>query len=157
MTALVAFAYKSTAVRDLTAHDLDDLLLDARSFNAQSCVSGVLLYHDRSFFQYFEGPEQGITEVYDRICKSTKHHDIVELLNRPISERQFELWHMGFCKPPATVLQTLANTRWEESIPITRAGYERSEGVGLLLYYWSKWKADWHPDCHIPPDHQDIC
>lgn len=141
MTDLVAIAYKSQAARDLTADDLERILLSARSFNAASCVSGVLLHHDDSFFQYFEGPTQAIAETYERIRKSTSHKDLVQLADRPISERQFGSWHMGFCETPATTLQALANTTWEESIPMTRTTFERSEGLGLLLYYWNNWKA----------------
>jgi hypothetical protein len=146
-----AIAYKSRATRELTPRDLDRLLLDARSFNQGAGVTGVLLYHAGSFFQYFEGPGKGVEAVYERIRKATTHTDIVELLKAPCRSRQFESWHIGFCEPPETDLQTLATASWEEAMPITRVGYERSEGLGFLLHYWNKWKADPHPNNSSKP------
>jgi hypothetical protein len=142
MEDLHSIVYKSEATRALTAQDLDRLLLDARSFNEGAGVTGVLLYHAGSFFQFFEGPEQGATAVYRRICQSTIHNNIVELLNTTASERQFESWHMGFCSPPQTELQLLATASWEDAIPMTRSTQKRSQGLGLLLNYWSKWTAE---------------
>ena len=39
-------------------------------------------------------------------------------------------------------MQLIANAGWENAMPITRDGYQRSEGLGLLLYHWNKWKAE---------------
>ena len=146
-----AIAYKSEARRDLTLQDLDRLLLDARTFNETAGVTGVLLYHAGSFFQFFEGPEQGVQAAYARICRATSHSDLVELLNAPSRERQFESWHMGFCEPPETALQALATASWEDAIPVTRATYERSQGLGLLLHQWNKWKAEPYPNNSFKP------
>ena len=152
MEDLYAIAYKSKATRDLTSQELDRLLLDARSFNEGWGVTGVLLYHAGSFFQFFEGSEQGVNAVYERVRHATTHNEIVELLNAPSRGRQFQSWHMGFCEPPETELQTLATASWEEAIPITRVSYERSEGLGLLLYYWNKWKAEPYPNNSFKPN-----
>jgi hypothetical protein len=152
MEDLYAIAYKSKATRELTPQDLDRLLLDARAFNQGAGVTGVLLYHAGSFFQFFEGPEVGVEAVYERICQARTHTDIVELLKAPSRSRQFESWHMGFCEPPETELQTLATASWEDAMPITRASYERSEGLGFLLHYWNKWKAEPHPNNSFKPN-----
>ena len=146
MKDLRAIAYTSKASRDLTPRDLDRLLLDAQSFNKACDVSGVLLYHGGTFFQFFEGPETGVTAVYARIRQATMHNVIVELLSAPASERQFASWHMAFCEPPESELQALETASWEEAVPMTRTTYERSEGLALLLYYWSKWKAEPYPN-----------
>jgi hypothetical protein len=142
MEDLYSIAYKSTAKRQLTPQDLDRLLLDARSFNQELGVTGVLLHHGCSFFQFFEGPEKSVRAVYSRIKSAQTHTDIVELLHAPSGSRQFESWHMGFSQPPQTELQILANASWEEAIPVTRDTYARSEGLGLLLHHWNKWKAE---------------
>lgn len=151
MEDLRSIAYKSRATRELTPQDLDRLLLDARGFNQEAGVTGVLLYHAGSFFQFFEGPEKGVEAVYERIRQATTHTNIVELSKAPSCSRQFESWHMGFCEPPQTVLQTLATASWEEAMPITRTDYECSEGLGFLLHYWSKWKAEPYPNDSFKP------
>ena len=37
-------------------------------------------------------------------------------------------------------------------MPITRVSYERSEGLGFLLHYWNKWKAEAHPNNSFKPN-----
>lgn len=141
-SALHAIAYVSTATRSLQPTEIDGLLLDARGFNAMSGVTGVLLFNGQQFFQYFEGLPEDIDAVYERIRQARSHADIRELMNAPVANRQFETWHMGFCNATATTLQELAQARWEESIPITRSSFERTDGIALLVHYWSKWQAE---------------
>ncbi|BDU16649.1 BLUF domain-containing protein [Lysobacter auxotrophicus] len=139
--ALHAIAYISAATRELQSVEIDGLLLDARGFNAMSGVTGVLLFNGTEFFQYFEGLSVSVNAVYERIRQARSHADIRELLNAPIAIRQFESWHMGFCRPPITALQELAQARWQESLPVTRTSFQRADGVALLVHYWSKWRA----------------
>jgi hypothetical protein len=134
---LRAIGYVSTAVRLLGQADLDGLLLDARAFNEEVHVTGALLYDKGAFFQYFEGPDPGMTEVYERIRNSKTHHRIIELLNRPVAERAFGEWHMGFSAAPGTLLQQLANTKWNESVRELEQAQSRSLGLELLLEFWS--------------------
>lgn len=143
-SALHAIAYVSTATRSLQPAEIDGLLLDARGFNAMSGVTGVLLFNGQQFFQYFEGLPEDVDAVYGRIRQARSHTDIRELMNSAVGHRQFDSWHMGFCNATATTLQELAQARWEESIPITRSSYERTDGIALLVHYWSKWQAE-HP------------
>ena len=151
MTDLRAIAYTSKASRDLTSQDLDRLLLEAQSFNEACDVSGVLLYHAGTFFQFFEGPEAAVMAVYARIRQATMHTRIVELRDALASERQFAAWHMAFCEAPESELQALETASWEETIPMARTTYERSQGLALLLYYWSKWKAEPYPNNSFKP------
>jgi hypothetical protein len=134
---LRAVAYVSTAVRMLGQPDLDGLLLDARAFNEEVHVTGALLYDKGAFFQYFEGPDAGMTEVYERIRNSRTHHRIIEMLNRPIDKRVFGEWHMGFSTAPETLLQQLANARWNESVKGLEQTGAKSVGMELLLEFWA--------------------
>jgi hypothetical protein len=139
--SLHAIAYTSTATRALRSVEIDGLLLDARGFNAMSEVTGVLLFNGTEFFQYFEGLSANVNAVYERINRASSHADIRELMNAPIADRQFETWHMGFCWAPMTALQELAQAKWEESLPVTRTSFQRTDGIALLVHYWSKWLA----------------
>lgn len=134
---LSAVAYVSTAARALGQEDLDALLIDARDFNMKSLVTGALLFDAGVFFQYFEGPEAGMAEVYDRIKNAKTHHGIIELLNRAIDQRLFAEWHMGFSHAPGTVVQQLANAKWYESVKDLRRSGARSVGMDLLLDFWA--------------------
>jgi hypothetical protein len=139
---LRSIAYVSRATRAFIPEDLDALLLDARMFNASVKVTGVLFYHAGKFFQYIEGPDNSITEAYQRIVQASSHTDIEKLLDTEIKHRYFETWHMGFCEPPETAVQQLANASWEQSMPITRDEFEGFEGLSLAVYYWNKWSAE---------------
>lgn len=134
---LRAVAYVSTAARPLGQGDLDALLVDAREFNMKTLVTGALLYDAGLFFQYFEGPEAGMVEVYDRIKNSKTHHGLIELLNRAIDQRLFAEWHMGFSRAPVTVVQQLANAKWYESVEGLRRAGTKSIGMDLLLDFWA--------------------
>jgi len=142
MQELVALAYKSIAVRRPTSADLEALLLSARSFNSSVGVTGALFHHAGRFFQYIEGPAQGLSQAYQRIEESQLHSDLIELAHQPIATRQFESWHMAFCEPPGSALQELSNNTWEESMPITRNSFDRSEHLEMVLHYWNRWSAD---------------
>jgi hypothetical protein len=91
---LLAIAYLSTAAKWPTRSQLEILLLDARDFNERVGVTGALLLQDLTFFQYFEGPESAVLEVYARINRSRLHHSIFELFNEPIERRHFSRWTM---------------------------------------------------------------
>ncbi len=139
--ALHAIAYVSTATRRLQPAEIDGLLLDARGFNAMSGVTGALFFNGSEFFQYFEGLSDGVDAVYARIREARCHTGIRELMNAPVATRQFASWHMGFCNAPTSILQELAQARWEDSVPVTRSSFHQADGVVLLLYYWNKWQA----------------
>jgi hypothetical protein len=142
LIVLRSIAYVSRATRPFIPEDLDALLLGARVFNASVEVTGALFYHSGSFFQYIEGPDNSIAEVYQRIVQASSHTGIRKLLETEIKHRYFETWHMGFCEPPETAVQQLANASWEKSMPITRDEFEGFEGLSLAVYHWNKWSAE---------------
>lgn len=133
---LDAVVYVSSAVRLLDGPDLEALLVDARAFNEKSDVTGALLYDDGAFFQYFEGPEPEVAEVYERIKRSRLHKGLIELFHRPVEQRQFGEWYMGFSRVPRTHLLQRANTQWTDAV----AGLSQSPpallGRHLLLDFW---------------------
>jgi hypothetical protein len=149
---LRSIAYVSRATRRFVPEELDALLVDARTFNASVAVTGVLFLHDRRFFQYIEGPDDGIARAYARIRRSRSHDGMETLLETAMPRRYFDARHMGFCEPPGSALQRLANASWEQAMPITRDEVEGFEGLSLVAYYWNKWSAErQRGGAHAPP------
>lgn len=142
MSALRSVAYTSRAAAALGPGKLDSILLDAQLFNAGVQVGGVLFYSGDKFFQYIEGEDDAIELVLARIRASSSHDDLTILLDRRVERREFEGWHMGFCVPPVGAMQELSQANWQSAMPVTRGHWERSEGLGLALYYWSRWLAE---------------
>lgn len=51
MTQLETLAYVSQASRELTAGEVDGILADARKFNSENGISGVLFHCNGQFFR----------------------------------------------------------------------------------------------------------
>lgn len=88
--------YTSGATRELKDFELARLLLVARSANAASDVSGILLYDAGSFLQVLEGERDVVEALYARIKKDPRHVRVRTLLQRTTDKRQFRDWSMGF-------------------------------------------------------------
>lgn len=141
MTAAHGIAYISEAY-PMTTDDLTMLLEGVRRFNMGVGVTGVLFHHSGRFFQYVEGSEDAVREVYARILASPRHHSLQLLLDTPLPARHFAAWHMGFCEPPVNEFQAIANDDWIGAMPMTRTTMQCPEPVALVLSYWSRWVAD---------------
>lgn len=125
-----AIAYVSSATWNLLDEDLEFILSESRGSNLASGVTGVLLYCDGNFMQYFEGPEDAVLETYARIRRSERHYQINELMNQAIEEREFGDWTMGFSRTtPATFLE-IAAARWKGSA-------QTGPGAELVRLFWA--------------------
>lgn len=136
MPTLTAVAYLSSSTTLLSEAELEALLQQARTFNHGVGVTGVLLHHDGNFFQYFEGPEAGVSQVYDRICSSKRHHTIFELFRGPITQCFFGNWQMGFAQTPQSEILKLSQCEWKVSATAIGEIAQPSEGLMLLEQYW---------------------
>ena len=89
--------YTSTAVEEFSPTDIERLLLDARRRNRALGVSGMLVFHDRTFPQALEGEQRAVNEIFARITSDRRHHDI-EILHRgsSLDQRLFGDGSMGF-------------------------------------------------------------
>jgi Sensors of blue-light using FAD len=131
-------AYVSAAVKPLSAEEVDALLLDARAFNLEAGVTGVLLCHKTTFFQFFEGSPQSVAKVYQRILKSKQHTHIMELVNEYAGKRYFNTWSMGFCYIPKSEMQAIMHADWKNQIPIVNKYAKASLGLKMLEEFWTK-------------------
>lgn len=93
---LYRIVYVSSGKAVTTQQTLDAILGTARRVNAMCNVSGILLYHDGSFFQVLEGPEAAVCSIYERIRLDPRHVGIVTLETRAVSTRSFPNWSMGY-------------------------------------------------------------
>jgi hypothetical protein len=137
MPTLTAIAYVSSATRRLSEVDMEGLLLQARTFNRDVHVTGVLLHHDGSFFQYFEGPDDAVAQVYERIRRSALHHTIFELCRGPIKQCFFADWQMGFAQTPHSQMLKLAHAEWKATATTLDGSARASVGLDLLADYWT--------------------
>lgn len=92
---LMALTYDSHAVQPLTADELAALVARAKAFNREVGVTGLLLYHDGNFFQYLEGPAQGLERVMERVRRSSLHRHLYVHVQGETDRRYFDDWDMG--------------------------------------------------------------
>ena len=137
MDDLRCIVYVSSANWPLSEQELENILLDARRFNEENAITGVLLYNDGSFFQYIEGRASELFKVYDRIQKSRQHKHIIELLDTPISHRYFAQWFMGFFEPTESELLKITNADWSRTAldRILPSGPGAPAGISLLQLF----------------------
>lgn len=131
-------AYASIAVNPPSPEQIDALLLEAREFNLKNNVTGVLICHKNTFFQFFEGAPKSVELVYDRIKNSNLHTNILELSNNFSNKRYFKTWAMGFCYVPNSEMQALIHAEWLSLIPTINQNANESLGLKMLLDYWNR-------------------
>lgn len=72
------------------------ILMASRRNNAKSEIVGGLYYGDDRFFQYLEGEEDAVRNLYDRITTDDRHRNVITLLEEPIKARTFTNWSMKY-------------------------------------------------------------
>jgi methanogenic corrinoid protein MtbC1 len=98
---LSTLVYRSRAVAPLSADDLYRLTLESQLRNRRESITGVMLYDDSRFFQWLEGPRDGVGRVMKSIRNDPRHTDI-EILNDNVArERAFGNWSMKLAAPRA--------------------------------------------------------
>lgn len=93
---LFSLTYVSSARALFGKPELVAILEVSRRNNTASNVTGMLLYHKGSFMQVLEGPEEAVRQAHERIARDPRHNGLITLLERPVAERQFGEWSMGF-------------------------------------------------------------
>ncbi|MEE3119148.1 MAG: BLUF domain-containing protein, partial [Pseudomonadota bacterium] len=65
------------------------ILLTSRRNNAQRHVTGGLYYGNNRFFQYLEGDEAEVMELFQKIREDDRHTNIVILIEEPLQQTTF--------------------------------------------------------------------
>lgn len=80
---------------ELTAA-VGQILASSQRNNAQSDVTGALMFNSGAFAQVLEGPRQGVEETFERIQCDDRHGDVTVLQCGPTESRSFATWSMAF-------------------------------------------------------------
>ncbi|MGI4733840.1 MAG: BLUF domain-containing protein [Janthinobacterium lividum] len=99
--------YISQAKESMTLTTLVVLLMQARAHNERQQVTGALVYGDGQFMQIMEGEESVIKDLYARVTKDPRHHDVRKLAEGTVASRSFAQWSMAFGEVPAAQFQVL--------------------------------------------------
>lgn len=94
MMSLHYLVYVSRAATALDADRLRHLEASASAFNQSRQVTGVLVQTAGCFFQWLEGPADGVAAAMQRVRADTMHHTILVLEEGPLQARAFSGWAM---------------------------------------------------------------
>lgn len=124
---LQSFAYISRAREPMDDIGLTRIARESSSFNQTAGVTGVLLFDGQYFFQYIEGPQDGVEAVMGRIAAARAHADIEALAARGIPTRFIPFWSMEFVPAEGVELSRLAEANWDDLLetPTGATGIDR--------------------------------
>lgn len=111
---LRAFAYSSYTAPDFSDEKLRSIVSQSATFNRMAGVTGAMLVDGIRFFQYIEGPSDGLEAVVQRIEQSRSHTLMRPLLDAPIAQRAVPYWAMTRLDTGQTVVSGLINAGWDE-------------------------------------------
>ncbi|MFN5700703.1 MAG: BLUF domain-containing protein [Betaproteobacteria bacterium] len=92
---LVRLMYCSRASTGVDGEELSLLLRQCRSHNGDAGITGMLCFSEGLFIQVLEGGRSAVNQLYQRILRDPRHHDVVLLVYEEISQRRFAGWTMG--------------------------------------------------------------
>lgn len=76
--------------------DLRDILGEARDFNVQHDITGVLYFADKYFFQCLEGDEDAIRLLYEKLKTDKRHYELRNFQPKTIQTAHFSKWAMKY-------------------------------------------------------------
>jgi hypothetical protein len=88
--------YLSSAKKQMSDFELNNLLEMARAHNKSKNITGLLIYIDGDFFQILEGNDWEVDNLFNNIKLDKRHKNIICVSNEKITQRQFPEWSMGF-------------------------------------------------------------
>lgn len=89
--------YVSSATRPFTEADAEEVLQDARAFNAEQGVTGLLVNTTAGgFLQVLEGEADAVEAAFRRAAASSRHEAVLRTPALAVPERVFPTWSMGF-------------------------------------------------------------
>ena len=86
--------------------------------------------------QYFEGPDDAVQKVYTRILDSSKHKDVMVMMDEPIEQRAFGDWLMGSAKATDSELSRLYTAQWNQRSGEAAFRPAMPPGMGMLQVFW---------------------
>ncbi|HAA92096.1 MAG: hypothetical protein CMM48_14420 [Rhodospirillaceae bacterium] len=88
--------YASAASHKMSPEELAEILEVARTKNTEIGISGMLAYHEGSFLQVLEGPEEKVETLLEVIKQDPRHNKLQLLLKHNVSKKEFGDWSMAF-------------------------------------------------------------
>lgn len=100
----------------------------AAVFNRTAGVTGVMIFDGESFFQYIEGPLDGLDAVKGRITNASSHQQMEVLAEQRVGSRMVPYWSMTVFDEDAMDLSLLSNADWSSLLIPPGTGMAAASG-----------------------------
>jgi len=87
--------YTSIPEGEVTEQVVNEITEESISWNNSHGITGMLLCLENRYFQFLEGDENDVTEVFDMIKSDPRHHDVTIRIKGFSNDRVFSDWSMG--------------------------------------------------------------
>lgn len=94
--SIYQIVYISSAIKSLTAEEMEQLADTSCENNVQYAISGLLLYVGGNFLQVIEGPREEVERLFENIKDDPRHGNIIKLIATEAESRMFPDWSMAF-------------------------------------------------------------
>lgn len=85
-----AICYVSTAQKNISAEEIEDLLKYSQNKNNEHDVKGILLYSKENFFQVLEGNKEYLISLFGKIQNDSRHHSIIQVVGKDLDHGSFD-------------------------------------------------------------------
>lgn len=92
---MICLAYMSSSIGHLPPASINEILAVSQANNARRGVTGMLCHYDGSFLQFLEGEPEQVEPLFAHISRDPRHHSVLKVLRRDITERLFADWTMA--------------------------------------------------------------
>jgi hypothetical protein len=82
---------------------VDAIIAASLSRNPRLGVTGALVFTEKQFAQYLEGPADGVAALMDSIRRDPRHADVDVVFDKPLAARRFPTWAMAYAGPSTFV------------------------------------------------------
>ena len=113
---------------------LTRILEQSRANNAESGLTDILLHQEDSFLQVLEGPDEAVSQTWEKIRRDDRHDQIRLLVRRKVEERIFKDWKMGLLRLENVEDDELESVSEFLRTGVLETGTTTSEDTGM-------WKA----------------
>jgi methanogenic corrinoid protein MtbC1 len=91
---LSTLTYRSRAVVPMADLELHRLLRTAQARNRAEGITGIVVYDRGFFYQWLEGPADGLARIWDSVQRDPRHTAVEMLGNQPTRQRFFGDWDL---------------------------------------------------------------
>jgi hypothetical protein len=105
--------------------EVDAIVAESQSRNATMGVTGALVFTERLFAHYLEGPEEMLDILMESIRRDPRHRDVAIVYHEAIPSRRFETWELAYAGPSTFVAGNVWPLTEPSPAPAQRKAAER--------------------------------